>query len=460
MNIKKSLARIFIITIVCASFVSGVSQAKADDDVSLSQLVELFISLGFIPAEKAAQARAAVTSASASDSCATVSLSRDLAFGSKNADVAKLQTYLAKDTSLYPEGLITGYFGASTKQAVQRFQKKYKIVSSGTGYGVVGPMTRAEMAKCHTVTASGTSSSSAAKSTKPTISFLYPVARAVYPVGERLVVVTQVSGISAANARVRYYISGGVYKSTWQELDQTYTQGGFATLTIPQSVVSVWGVGTPFKLKAELEQWEVGAFVKKAEATMSNTFTLSSVVTHAAYYSTGSDAAAYGVYTKLRSQAGEFGSTFPYVGVDSVDINGDGANDVIGFINSIQGPLCGSKGCRLSLWVSGSSAKSTDRTPVYFDGQQYRNAHGSVMVLTSKSYGYNDLAFLSTSGKFDLWRWDGDSYAFSRTVSVLPGVENEDTNANNSNTNTDDTSDNDDNDNSSIAPPPPPPPAL
>ncbi len=456
MNAKKSLASIFIITLLCGSFAYGASQVKADDDVSLSQLVELFISLGFIPAEKAAQARAAVTQASTADSCNTVTLTRNLALGSKGADVSKLQTYLAKDASLYPEGLITAYFGKATQEAVQRFQRKYKIVSSGTGYGVVGPMTRAEMAKCHTV-ASTPSSSSSSKSTKPAIAFLYPVARAVYPIGERLVIVTQVSGINAASARVRYYISGGIYKSTWQELDQTYTQGGFATLTVPQSVVSVWGVGTPFKLKAELEQWEVGAFVKKAEVTMSNTFMLSSSVKHTAYFSTGTDAAGYRVYTALKNQAAEFGSTFSYVGVDSVDVNGDGATDVLGFINSAQGPLCGSKGCRLSLWAS-SAANSTDRTPVSFDAQQYRNAHGSVMVLNSKSYGYNDLAFLSTSSKFDLWRWNGSAYTFSRTVDTLPNLESSDSNDNNnsSNTNTDD----DNSDDSGIGAPPPPPPAL
>lgn len=63
--------------------------------------------------------------------------------------VSMFQKYLASDSSVYPEASITGYFGPLTEQAVQRFQRKHNIVSSGspdtTGYGVVGPATRAKM---------------------------------------------------------------------------------------------------------------------------------------------------------------------------------------------------------------------------------------------------------------------------------------------------------------------------
>ncbi|HVY72634.1 MAG TPA: peptidoglycan-binding domain-containing protein [Candidatus Paceibacterota bacterium] len=77
---------------------------------------------------------------------ATISRSMDI--GSQNADVTTLQTTLATDPSLYPEGKVTGYFGALTSAAVQRFQAKYGVVSSGspatTGYGRVGPATIAK----------------------------------------------------------------------------------------------------------------------------------------------------------------------------------------------------------------------------------------------------------------------------------------------------------------------------
>jgi peptidoglycan hydrolase-like protein with peptidoglycan-binding domain len=69
--------------------------------------------------------------------------------GSTGANVTSIQTYLASNPSFYPQGLVTGYYGALTQAAVQRFQAFYGIVSSGspstTGYGRVGPLTLAKM---------------------------------------------------------------------------------------------------------------------------------------------------------------------------------------------------------------------------------------------------------------------------------------------------------------------------
>lgn len=60
-------------------------------------------------------------------------------------DVRALQTLLkAQGADIYPEGLITGYFGSLTERAVQRLQLKYGVVnaSSDPGFGYVGPKTR------------------------------------------------------------------------------------------------------------------------------------------------------------------------------------------------------------------------------------------------------------------------------------------------------------------------------
>ncbi|OGG73165.1 hypothetical protein A3A38_03505 [Candidatus Kaiserbacteria bacterium RIFCSPLOWO2_01_FULL_53_17] len=74
-------------------------------------------------------------------------IGRVLKLGSSGDDVSRLQQFLALDPSVYPEGLVTGYYGSLTEAAIKRFQCKNKIVCDGTpettGYGVTGPRTAA-----------------------------------------------------------------------------------------------------------------------------------------------------------------------------------------------------------------------------------------------------------------------------------------------------------------------------
>jgi outer membrane murein-binding lipoprotein Lpp len=58
--------------------------------------------------------------------------------GSTSDEVLLLQELLATDFAIYPEGLVTGFFGPLTRQAVIRFQIKHGI----EGVGEVGPQTR------------------------------------------------------------------------------------------------------------------------------------------------------------------------------------------------------------------------------------------------------------------------------------------------------------------------------
>lgn len=62
-----------------------------------------------------------------------------LKIGSGGEDVRILQKILASDPTLYPEGLITGFYGSLTETAVKRFQAKLKLEQ----VGVVGPQTLA-----------------------------------------------------------------------------------------------------------------------------------------------------------------------------------------------------------------------------------------------------------------------------------------------------------------------------
>jgi peptidoglycan hydrolase-like protein with peptidoglycan-binding domain len=53
------------------------------------------------------------------------------------SDVGSLQTFLAADPTLYPQGLVTNYFGNLTKGAVANFQTRNGLPAVGR----VGPMT-------------------------------------------------------------------------------------------------------------------------------------------------------------------------------------------------------------------------------------------------------------------------------------------------------------------------------
>ncbi len=77
-------------------------------------------------------------------------LTRNLRIGDNGDDVKLLQIWLAKDAAVYPEGIVSGYFGVLTKAAVIRFQERYKDevlnpwgLTSGTGF--VGTSTRAKL---------------------------------------------------------------------------------------------------------------------------------------------------------------------------------------------------------------------------------------------------------------------------------------------------------------------------
>src|SRR3989344_4939052 len=142
---------------------------KARFGLLLGLVFALHLVLGNIPAANAATAgeiqaqiqtlRGSVQTlqtqlaSSKTPSSGAVTLTRTLRLGSTNAvtngEVSRLQQFLAQDTSIYPEGLVTGYFGPLTQRAVQLWQGTQGVVSYGTqattGYGVVGPLTRAKI---------------------------------------------------------------------------------------------------------------------------------------------------------------------------------------------------------------------------------------------------------------------------------------------------------------------------
>ncbi|MBU1091525.1 peptidoglycan-binding protein [Patescibacteria group bacterium] len=109
-----------------------------------------------VPAETTPATTPAVTPTTISAVSAT--FTQTMKIGMSSADIKSLQQLLNSDpdTQIASSGVgspgnETEYFGSLTKKAVQKFQKKYDIVSSGdentTGYGLVGPGTRAKLAE-------------------------------------------------------------------------------------------------------------------------------------------------------------------------------------------------------------------------------------------------------------------------------------------------------------------------
>lgn len=69
------------------------------------------------------------------------SINAKLKVGSQGQQVKLLQTLLASDPSIYPEGIISGYFGQLTAKAVRKFQQKNGLEQVGN----VGPLTLAKL---------------------------------------------------------------------------------------------------------------------------------------------------------------------------------------------------------------------------------------------------------------------------------------------------------------------------
>jgi len=127
--------------------VAAPAQAASLTSAQVSAVISLLQSFG-VDAGTIASVNATLGGSSmpsSSASCLTLSynLYAGLTDNSTNGQVSQLQQFLGVSS-------ITGYFGPMTQQAVQNWQASHGIVSSGspdtTGYGFVGPATRAAMA--------------------------------------------------------------------------------------------------------------------------------------------------------------------------------------------------------------------------------------------------------------------------------------------------------------------------
>ncbi|MEX0930904.1 MAG: peptidoglycan-binding protein, partial [Candidatus Paceibacterota bacterium] len=131
-KIKTVLFFIVALSFFALTFGFGAAKAHAQEadtaalQAQISELLELVADL---------QAQVAGLETEVSN---LTELTRTLAIGTTGDDVEELQELLAEDPTLYPEGLVTGYFGPLTQRAVERLQERFGIEQ----VGVVGPITR------------------------------------------------------------------------------------------------------------------------------------------------------------------------------------------------------------------------------------------------------------------------------------------------------------------------------
>jgi peptidoglycan hydrolase-like protein with peptidoglycan-binding domain len=147
----------FILVILTALFLFPIlSEAQTtQQEISLSEFVELLIALDVIAPDKVQTARDLIKNqtqipTNTEQNTSPLNLTRNLYKGLQGTDVTALQQFLLSTGDfVYPE--ITSYYGSITESAVQRYQCREMQICSGStesnGYGVVGPLTRATLAQ-------------------------------------------------------------------------------------------------------------------------------------------------------------------------------------------------------------------------------------------------------------------------------------------------------------------------
>ncbi len=108
----KKLLFTLILTLSLPLFVSATTLSDLESKIAalLAQIQTLQTKLQTLKQTEPTQTPPASVSSS---------FTTTLGKGSEGSEVTKLQQYLAKDGTLYPEGLITGYYGSLTESAVK-----------------------------------------------------------------------------------------------------------------------------------------------------------------------------------------------------------------------------------------------------------------------------------------------------------------------------------------------------
>lgn len=116
----------------------GLLQAQIQD--LLKQIQDLQQQVTELKTELGAQPASTAPAKEVSPEASPPELTRSLSRGSSGEDVRALQKFLSEDRDLYPEGLVTGYYGPLTESAVKRWQARRGLEVVGS----VGQKTRAQ----------------------------------------------------------------------------------------------------------------------------------------------------------------------------------------------------------------------------------------------------------------------------------------------------------------------------
>lgn len=138
--VKFAAASLLVMSVALPVFADTATTTSSMSSLIATLQAQLADLQAKITALKSAQSSAAQ---SAQDVRGTLKLIKQLREGTTGDQVLLLQTLLAADPTIFPEGKITGFFGKLTREAVKRFQKKHGLEQVGN----VGPKTLEKLNK-------------------------------------------------------------------------------------------------------------------------------------------------------------------------------------------------------------------------------------------------------------------------------------------------------------------------
>ncbi|MEK7635782.1 MAG: fibronectin type III domain-containing protein [Patescibacteria group bacterium] len=137
-NKKIILASILLLSLaVLAPSNSAFAQTTTSTTVQLQELINKLLAQVSALQEQMAKVKTQQQEVAQTISEITATLKE----GDKGANVKTLQALLAADSTIYPEGLITGFYGPLTTKAVKKFQERHGLKK----VGFIGPKTKLKL---------------------------------------------------------------------------------------------------------------------------------------------------------------------------------------------------------------------------------------------------------------------------------------------------------------------------